>query len=55
MANEPKSSLVDVIKYLKSDEDGIKGTETPTGMMKELSEQDRLELRESLDVVRGLA
>jgi len=53
MADEPKSTLVDVINYLKSDEGGIKGTPTPTGEMKELSAQDRLDLRFSLDKVRG--
>lgn len=51
---EPKSSLVDVIQYLKTDEDGIKGTPTPTSEMKELSAEDRLELRASLDKVRGI-
>lgn len=51
---QPKSSLVDVITYLKTDEGGIPGTPTPTGMMKELTLEDRFELRASLDVVRGL-
>jgi hypothetical protein len=50
---EPKSTLVDVIQYLKSDEGGIKGTETPTSEMKLLTAEDRLELRASLDIVRG--
>jgi hypothetical protein len=55
---EPKSSLVDVIMYLKSDESLpsgtlIKGTPTPTSEMKVMSEQDRLELRHSLDAVRA--
>ena len=50
---EPTSTLVDVIQYLKSDEDGIKGTPTPTSEMKALSAEDRVELRASLDVVRA--
>lgn len=49
--NQPKSSLVDVIQYLKSNED-FPGTPTPTGEMKLLSTEDRLELRFSLDKVR---
>lgn len=48
---EPKSTLIDVMNYLKSDED-CKGTPTPTSEMKNLSEQDRLDLRLSLDKVR---
>lgn len=52
---QPKSTLVDVINYLKSDEGGIKGTPTPTGEMKEMTAEDRLELRFSLDKVRGYA
>jgi len=52
MADEPKSTLVDVINYLKSDED-FRGTPTPTSEMKEMSAQDRLDLRLSLDKVRG--
>lgn len=51
---EPKSGLVDVMNYLKSNEGGIPGTPTPTSAVKELSAQDRNELRESLDIVRGL-
>ena len=51
---EPKSTLVDVINYLKNDDDKIKGTPTPTSEMKEMSAQDRIELRESLDKVKGL-
>lgn len=51
---EPKSTLVDVIQYLKSDEGGIKGSPTPTAAMKELTTEDRIELRLSLDKVRGL-
>jgi hypothetical protein len=54
MADQPKSSLVDVIQYLKSDED-FPGTPTPTSEMKGLSAEDRLELRLSLDKVKGLA
>jgi len=54
MATEPKSTLVDVINYLKNDESGIKGTPTPTSEMKELSAEDRIDLRASLDKVRGL-
>lgn len=54
MADEPKSTLVDVINYLKNDENGIKGTPTPTSEMKEMSAEDRIELRKSLDKVRGL-
>jgi hypothetical protein len=50
---EPKSTLVDVITYLKTNEGGIQGTPTPTSEMKELSAEDRLELRASLDKVRG--
>ena len=49
---EPKSSLVDVMNYLKSDEDGIPGTPTPTSEVKLLTPADRLELRISLDKVR---
>ena len=51
---EPKSSLVDVMNYLKTDEGGIKGIPTPTSEVKELTPEDRLELRISLDKVRGL-
>ncbi len=51
---EPKSTLVDVISYLKNDESGIKGTPTPTAEMKSLTAEDRIELRRSLDIVRGL-
>lgn len=51
---EPISRLPEVVAYLKSDEDAP-GTPTPLSMVKELSEADRLELRASLDVVRGLA
>jgi hypothetical protein len=50
---EPKSTLKDVIEYLKSDED-CKGSETPLAEVKELSDADRLDLRVSLDKVRGL-
>lgn len=53
--SEPKSTLVDVMNYLKSDEGGIKGSPTPTSMVKELSDTDRRELRESLDKVRESA
>lgn len=57
---QPKSTLVDVITYLKTDEGEIgmpgfiRGTPTPTSMMKEITLEDRLELRASLDVVLGL-
>lgn len=51
----PKATLVDVIQYLKSDEGGIKGTPTPTSEMKDLTAEDRIELRHSLDKVKGLA
>lgn len=40
---------------LKTDADGIKGTPTPTSEMKDLTAEDRLELRHSLDKVKGLA
>ena len=50
---EPKSTLVDVINYLKSNEGGIPGTPTPTSAVKELSAEDRLDLRLSLDKVRN--
>jgi uncharacterized membrane protein len=50
---EPKSTLKDVVEYLKNDEDAP-GTDTPLAQMKELSDEDRRELRESLDKVRGL-
>ena len=49
---DPISTLVDVIQYLKSDED-FPGTPTSTGEMKHLTTEDRLELRHSLDFVRG--
>ena len=51
--DQPKSTLIDVITYLKTDADGIKGTPTSTGDVKPLTAEDRLELRFSLDKVRG--
>lgn len=53
MEQQPKSSLKDVIAYLKSDEHA-KGTDTPLAMVKDLSDEDRLDLRRSLDAVRGI-
>ena len=50
---EPTSTLVDVMNYLKSDED-FQGTPTPTSEVKALSAEDRLDLRRSLDKVRGI-
>lgn len=50
---EPVSQLKDVVAYLKSDED-FPGTPTPLDQMKLLTEEDRKELRLSLDKVRGL-
>lgn len=55
MTDQPRSTLVDVIAYLKSDEGGVKGTPTPTSEMKDLSAEDRLDLRRSLDIVREKA
>jgi len=54
MMTEPKSTLVDVMNYLKSDEGGIRGTPTPTSMVKLLTPEDRRELRLSLDAAKGL-
>lgn len=49
---EPTSTLKDVIAYLKSDEH-CKGTDLPLAEVKELTDEDRRELRVSLDKVRG--
>lgn len=52
MDGQPKSSLIDVITYLKGNED-FPGTPTSTSDVKPLTAEDRLELRFSLDKVKG--
>ena len=43
------ATLAEVVSYLKFDSPGAKGSPTPLSEVKALSEEDRAELRESLD------
>lgn len=54
---EPKSSLKDVVDFLKApfpEEMGLTNPQLPLSEVKSLTIEDKLELRLSLDKVRGL-
>jgi len=54
---EPKSSLKEVVEFLKApfpEEMGLTNPQLPLGEIKELSIEDKLELRLSLDKVKGI-
>jgi len=54
---EPKSSLKDVVDFLKApfpEETGLTGPKFSLSEVKELTLEDKVDLRLSLDKVRGL-